>query len=160
MSVSFVDDAVTVEHLIHEITRPVGQRRASASQFSHSVNGRGNRRRAPRVNMVSSEVTVQLGDEQVSAVDFSLRGIQFRCTTRVVPGSTIMLKLRLKEEPASVALGRVMWAAFEKPSHLASPHYRVGVVFETADIRIIRALLKQSGLGQGGGDLEVVNHRA
>lgn len=158
MSVTFANDATTVEHLIHELTRPVGQRRASAAQFAQSVTGRnGNRRRAARVNLVSSDVSIKLGEEVVSAVDVSLRGIQFRCATRVVPGSTVMLSLRLKEDTPSVALGRVMWAAFERPNHVASPHYRVGVVFETADIRTIRTMLQQCGLGQGASaNLELV----
>lgn len=160
MSVTFADDAIAVDHLIHELTRPVGQRRASALQFAQSLNGRGNRRRAPRVNLVSSDVSVQLGEELVSAVDFSLRGIQFRCSTRVIPGSTMMLSLRWRNESPSVALGRVMWATFEKPNHLATPHYRVGVTFETVDVRIVRAMLQQCGLGQGASsDVEVVNHR-
>lgn len=158
MSNTFAQDAVTVEHLIHEMTRPVGQRRASASQFAHTTGGRvGNRRGAPRVNLVASNVFIQLDDEVVSAVDVSLRGIQFRCSRRVVPGSTVMLKLRYKNESPSVALGRIMWAAFERPSHVSVPHYRVGVVFEAADVRIIRAMLQQCGFGQGEtAEVEVV----
>lgn len=158
MAGTFAADAVTVEHLIHEMTRPVGQRRASASQFAQSINGRGgNRRAAPRVNLVASDVFIELGQEAVSAVDVSLRGIQFRCASRVTPGSTLLLKLRYKNESPSVALGRVMWATFERPNHASVPHYRVGVVFETADVRLIRAMLQHCGLGQGEtADVEVV----
>lgn len=146
----FANDAVTVEHLIHELTRPVGHRRALSSQFIQPTNGRsGNRRDAPRVNLVASEVSINLGDEAVSAVDVSLRGIQFRCATRVTPGSTVMLKLRYRSESPSVALGRVMWSTFERPTHVSTALYRVGVSFETADIRLIRAMLKECGLGQG-----------
>jgi len=151
MSVTYADDATAVEHLIQELCRPTGQRRgmASAAQVGNAVTVRSNRRRAPRVAMISTDATVQLGSETVTAVDFSLRGIQFRCVSRQVPGSTVMLRMRWKDENPSVALGRVMWATFEKPSHLATPHYRVGVVFETVDVRVIRAMLQQSGLDQG-----------
>jgi len=160
MSMTFANDIVTVEHLIHEITRPVGQRRASASQFAHSINGRENRRDAPRVNLVSSDVEVQLGEEFVSAVDFSLRGMQFRSLTRVVPGSTVIVSVKWKQQTPSVALGRVMWATFEKLNHLAAPHYRVGLIFETADVRTLRMMLEECGLGRGANaELEVVNHR-
>lgn len=158
MSGTFANDAVTVEHLIHEMTRPVGQRRASASQFAQSINGLGgNRRTAPRVNLVASDVSVQLGDETVCAVDVSVRGLQFRCAARVVPGSTVMLKLSYKNESPSVALGRVMWAAYERATHSSTPHYRVGIVFETADVRLIRSMLRHSGLGHGqSAEVEVV----
>ncbi len=158
MSVTFADDATAVEHLIQELSRPMGRRTAAtATQASHSLVGRSNRRRAPRINMVSSEATVQLGGETVSAVDFSLRGIQFRCATRLVPGSTVMLNLRWRQENPSIALGRVMWATFEKPSHMSTPHYRVGVVFETVDVRIIRSMLDQCGLGKmSNKDVQVV----
>lgn len=147
MPVTFADDATAVEHLIQELSRPTGGRRdtASALHVGNAVQSRSNRRRAPRVNMMSSDATVQLGSETVTAVDFSLRGIQFRCMTRLVPGSTVMISLHRKRENPSVALGRVMWATFEKPSHMATAHYRVGMVFETVDVRVIRAMLEQSG---------------
>lgn len=158
MSVTFHDDATAVEHLIQELSRPTGHRStASAMQVGNAVHARSNRRRAPRVNMMSSDATVQLGDETVTAVDFSLRGIQFRCISRLVPGSTVMLSLRWKQENPSVALGRVMWATFEKPVHMATAHYRVGVVFETVDVRIIRSMLQQSGLADmSQADVKVV----
>lgn len=157
MAVTFASDTVAVEHLIQEITRPIGHRRASTEQVKRSLMGRSNRRGAPRVNLVSSDIAVRLGNETVSGVDFSLRGIQFRCATRVVPGSTVLLNLQWREEKPAVALGRVMWATFERPTHTASPHYRVGVAFETVDTRLIRTMLQESGFGRvGTEDMEVV----
>ena len=157
MAVTFLDDATAVEHLITELGRPVG-RRGATSGFSHSA--RGNRRRSPRVNLSTSDFSVELGGEVVSGVDVSLRGIQFRCRTRLVPGSTVMLSLRQRDESPSIALGRVMWAAFERPHVHVEPHYRVGVVFETVDVRIVRNMLQQGSQGTNSRPgVEVVRDR-
>lgn len=157
MSVTFLDDATAVEHLISELARPVGRRSSGASPV---LTSRGNRRRAPRVNMAASPISVQLGDETVSGVDVSLRGIQFRCASRLVPGSTVMLGLRSGQESPSMALGRVMWATFERTSADAVPMYRVGVVFETVDVRAVRNILQQCESGRTSmGGLELVQSR-
>lgn len=160
MSVTFHDDASAVEHLIQELTRPMAAQRRGASHYvSAHMMKVGNRRRAPRLSPTTADISVQLGDETVSAVDFSLRGIQFRCETRLVPGSTIMLSLRHRTDSPSVALGRVMWATFEKINAEAVPNYRVGVVFETVDVRIIRNMLSQCSTTQPptNNAVEVVN---
>ena len=162
MSVTFHDDASAVEHLIQELSRPaMAQRRGSSHYVSTHMMKVGNRRRAPRLNPANADISVQLGEETVNAVDFSLRGIQFRCTSRLVPGSTVMLSLRNRNESPSVALGRVMWATFEKINADATPNYRVGVVFETVDVRIIRNMLSQCSNAQPAATsgVEVVHGR-
>lgn len=154
-----LEDAVAVDHLIQEIGRPMGaQRTASVSEFRRSMEPKSNRRGAPRVNLVASDVIVQVEDHVVNAVDFSLHGVQFRSALRAAPGSSLVLNIRWRQESSSVALGRVMWATFEKPSKLVEAHYRVGVAFENSDIRTIRAILNKCGLGQSF-DVQVVHTR-
>lgn len=158
MSVTFVEDDF-FEGMIQDIARPLDLRRtASASQFNRSLSPKSNRRTAPRVNLVASDVVVVVDDQVVNAVDFSLRGIQFRSNIRLVPGSTVMLSIRWGKDLHSMALGRVMWATFEKPGRLVEPHYRVGTEFDSADVRAIRAMLERCGLGRPV-DVEVVHSR-
>lgn len=160
MSVTFgEEDAVAIDHLIQQIGRPVGTRRsASGSEFTRSIMAKSNRRGAPRVNLVASDVIVQVENQVVNAVDFSLHGVQFRSTLRVAPGNSIVMNIRWRQEAASMALGRVMWATFEKPSKLVEAHYRVGVSFESSDMRTIRTILDRCGLGRSF-DVQVVQSR-
>lgn len=160
MSVTFgEEDAVAIDHLIQQIGRPVGSRRtASGSELTRSIMAKSNRRGAPRVNLVASDVTLQVENHVVNAVDFSLHGVQFRSTMRVAPGNSIVMNIRWRQEAASMALGRVMWATFEKPGKLVEAHYRVGVSFESSDMRTIRTILDRCGLGRSF-DVQVVQSR-
>ena len=161
MSVTFgVEDTQAVDFLIREMSRPLGaQRLASGTEFSRSLSRKANRRRGgPRVNLVSSEVTLVVDNQIVNGVDFSLSGVQFRSARRLSPGHALMLNIRWRQDPASVALGRVMWATFERPNRLVEPHYRVGVAFENSDVRTLRALLDKCGLGRNV-DIQLVQSR-
>lgn len=160
MSVMFgEEDAVAVDHLIQHIGRPVGSHRtASGAEFMRSIAAKSNRRGSPRVNLVASDVIVQVENQVVNAVDFSLHGVQFRSSMRAAPGNSIVMNIRWRQESSSMALGRVMWATFEKPSKLVEAHYRVGVSFESSDLRTIRAILNKCGLGRAF-DVQVVQSR-
>jgi hypothetical protein len=153
----FANDEATIEHLVQEVARPlVPRRKASTTEFARAVTPEKNRRRAPRVNLVRSEVVLQIDQQVVTGVDFSLRGLQFRSATRLVPGSTVLLNIRWRDEKTLAALARVMWATFEKTSHLVDPHYRVGVSLEASDFRAVRELLERCGLGRTP-DVEIVH---
>ena len=65
------------------------------------------------------------------------------------------MTIRWRDDKASMALGRVMWATFEKSTKVSDPHYRVGVVLESADVRTVRAILERCGLGHTP-DVEIV----
>jgi len=150
MSVTFAEeDALAIDHLIREMSRPLGsQRAASMTEFSRALSSRSSRRGAPRVNLVASDITLQVDEQVVNGVDFSVRGVQFRSLARMTPGRTLVLNIRWRQEPSSVALGRVMWSTFERPNRMVDPHYRVGVAFENADVRGLRLLLERCGLGR------------
>ena len=157
MSGVFANDDATVEHLVQEVARPlVPRRKASTTEFARSVTPEKNRRHSPRVNLVRSEVVLQVDNEVATGVDFSLRGLQFRCPTRLVPGSTVLLNIRWREEKTLAALGRVMWATFEKTATLVDPHYRVGVSLEASDFRAVRDILERCGLGRRP-DVEIIH---
>ena len=149
-----------VEYLIQELALPVGGRRsATQSEFHRSLDPSSNRRDGQRVNLVGSDLIVRVDNDVVNGVDFSLRGLQFRVSRRLAPGSSVVASLIWPGHESSAALSRVMWAQFERPSRLAEPHYRIGVGFENSDLRAIRSLLERCGLGRNF-DLHVVYSRS
>ena len=138
-----------VEYLIQELALPVSSRRAATqSEFHRSLDPRSNRRDGQRVSLVGSDIIVRVDNEVVNGVDLSLRGLQFRVSQRLAPSTSVLATLIWPGHESSVALSRVMWVQFERPSRLAEPHYRVGVGFEKADVRAIRSLLERCGLGR------------
>lgn len=148
-----------VEYLIQELALPVGGRRAAThSEFHRSLDPSSNRRDGQRVSLVGSDLIVRVDNDVVNGVDFSLRGLQFRMSRRLAPGSSVLATLIWPGHETSVVLSRVMWALFERPSRLAEPHYRVGVGFESSDVPAIRSLLERCGLGRNF-DLRVVYSR-
>lgn len=140
-----IEDAA-LQELIQELALPI-RRRTSASQheLTRSFSAGSNRRRAPRIDLVESDVVVEVEKAIVRPVDFSLRGVQFHIDSRLVPGSSVTMRIRQGGD-ASAALGRVMWAAFEKVGQQTTPYYRVGVVLENTDVRTVRAILARCGL--------------
>ncbi len=155
----FRDDGAAVDQLIQEIARPLGPRRGvPMSEFTRSVAPRANRRRTPRVCLATTDVVVQINKQVVNGIDFSLQGIQLRSGIRLVPGATVTMNIQWREGVPSMALGRVMWATFERPNRLTEPHYRVGVVFESSDFRAIRSILERCGLGRPV-DVEILRSR-
>ena len=158
MPASGIQDA-EVEYLIQELALPIGGRRAATqAEFHRSLDAASNRRDGQRVSLIGSELVVRVDDEVVNGVDLSLRGLQFRVSRRLAPGSSVVASLLWPGHETSAALSRVMWAHFERPSRSAEPHYRVGVGFENFNVRGVRALLERCGLGRNP-DLHVVYSR-
>lgn len=155
---STVEDALAIESLIQELALPIGRGRSSVRHFDPSVAGpTRNRRRAPRVNLVADDVVVLIDGESVSVVDFSVGGIQVRSNTRLMPGSTVMLTIQWRDDQkSSVALGRVLWAVFEKPHMFAQPHYRLGALFEQSNVQMLRQMVARYELSHWDRAVEVV----
>jgi hypothetical protein len=148
MSFSSADHSA-LEHLIQEVAIPIGNRRGmSTPEFLRSLRPESNRRRSPRVDLGESDVIIRVENQIVRPVDFSLRGVQFHSDSRLAPGMSVMMHIQSQQDEKVLALGKVMWAAFEKAAMRAEPHYRTGVLLENADLRTIRSILARCGLGQ------------
>jgi hypothetical protein len=120
--------------------------RAQRAYHSQTVVPSASRRRAPRAG-VGSDVLIQVDGADVLAVDVSLGGLQICSHTRIPLGRTVMTSLRWRgEDKATIALARVVWTMTEEPHRLSSPQFRLGAAFETADFRMIRAILSRCGL--------------
>lgn len=158
------DDRLGVEALVQELMHPVQKSHAAASRPPHSPTAttrRHNRRHTERVSLVATDVVVTIEHENVSVVDLSVGGIQFRTNRRVVPGATVMLNVHWRDNGrTSLALGRVIWAIYEKPARFSYPHYRVGALFEQSDLALLRTVVQRYGLTGTGPDVEVVDQRA
>jgi hypothetical protein len=154
-----LSDANVLQHLIQEVAIPIGARRTmSTTEFIRSLSPESNRRRAPRVDLGESDVVVQIENELVRPLDFSIRGVQVQSESRLVPGSSVVMHIRWQEEERLMALGRVMWASFEKAARQAAPLYRSGVLLENADLKAVRSILARCGLGQSV-DVRVIYSR-
>lgn len=141
-------EEIVVEGLIHGYAEAVHESTPVDREWQPVVSRppRHERRRGERLTRMAADVVVTVEQEQVGVVDLSAGGIQFRTKTRLTPGSTVMLRVRWRgDQYVSLALGRVMWATFEKPSTLSAADYRIGVLFEQFDIPKFKEVARRYG---------------
>jgi PilZ domain len=155
-------DFPSIDPRIQEIADPIRSRQeALQAEVPKARDVRlGNRRNLTRVSPAPSDLVVHLNGESVSVVDFSMRGLQLRFTPRFAPGTTVMVRIRWRDEQqATMALARVLWITFERSHRFAVPQHRVGAIFDTVDLRMIRAILSRCGLGTGPPGVEIDHFR-
>lgn len=157
-----LDERIMMDERIQDLAEPVECAAPRSWPPARAQSGRPwrNRRRSERVNMVSSEVLVSIDQEPANVIDLSVGGIQFRTNHRLTPGSTVLLHILWRDEGrSSLALGRVVWAIYEKPARFTSAHYRVGAWLEQSDVSSFRRVVQRFGVRTTNSAIEVVSHR-
>jgi hypothetical protein len=102
------------------------------------------RPRDPRIVMVGSGYRARLDGQPTSIVNLSLSGAQLRGPARVLPDQPAIIKIGwpLGEHLLCTVLARVRWVQFEPAGDESC--YRVGMSFETWDVRQLKDILRHS----------------
>ena len=76
-------------------------------------------------------------------MNLSLTGAQLRGSVRVLPDQPAVVKIGWPQDDLPcTALARVRWVQFEPDSLTESGLYRVGLAFETWDVRSLRDIMR------------------
>lgn len=118
-----------------EILRdPRAQRRAAAD-----------RPRAKRVAMIGSGYRAVIDGRNVSLINLSLSGAQIRGPIRVARDQPITVKIGWPQDELScTAIARVRWVLVEPESSKDEEICRIGLAFETWDVRALREIMQHS----------------
>jgi hypothetical protein len=101
-----------------------------------------NRRGALRLHMQGTGYRGVIDDRPVALIDLSVSGVQTRGPFRVRPDQSIIFKIGWPQDKLScTALGRVQWVRFEPARPEADASYRIGLAFETWDVRLLREIM-------------------
>jgi hypothetical protein len=99
--------------------------------------------RAQRVGMLGSGYRAVIDGQQVALVNLSLSGAQLRGSIRVLPDQPMIVKIGWpQDEAACTAIARVRWVQFEPDPSKNSGLYRVGLAFETWDVRGLKEIMR------------------
>jgi hypothetical protein len=100
------------------------------------------RPRDQRVRMIGSGYRAVIDEEPAALVNLSLTGAQLRGWMRVAPDQPAIVKIGWPQDDLPcTALARVRWVQFEPDPSMESGLYRVGVAFETWDVRTLRDIM-------------------
>jgi hypothetical protein len=112
------------------------QRRAASGRSSL-------RPRDQRVRMIGSGYRAVIDGKPAALVNLSLTGAQLRGTVRVLPDQPAIITIGWPQDDLPcTALARVRWVQFEPDSSMESGLYRVGIAFETWDVRTLRDIMR------------------
>jgi hypothetical protein len=112
------------------------QRRAADGRLSL-------RPRDQRVRMIGSGYRAVIDGNPAALVNLSLTGAQLRGTVRVLPDQPAIIRIGWPQDDLRcTALARVRWVQFEPDSSMESGLYRVGMAFETWDVRTLRDIMR------------------
>jgi PilZ domain len=101
------------------------------------------RPRDQRVRMIGSGYRAVIDGKPAALVNLSLTGAQLRGTVRVLPDQPAIIKIGWPHDDLPcTALARVRWVQFEPDSSMESGLYRVGIAFETWDVRTLRDIMR------------------
>jgi len=101
------------------------------------------RPRDQRVHMIGSGYRAVIDGKPAALVNLSLTGAQLRGTVRVLPDQPAIVKIGWPQDDLPcTALARVRWVQFEPDSSMESGLYRVGIAFETWDVRTLRDIMR------------------
>jgi hypothetical protein len=92
--------------------------------------------RAVRLHMEGTGYRATLDDETVSLTNLSLSGVLVRSQTSAVPGPPMIFKIGWPQDRRGcAAIGRVRWVRFDPAKRQEEATYRIGLAFETWDVR-------------------------
>jgi hypothetical protein len=81
-----------------------------------------------------------IDDQAVSLINLSLSGVLVRGP--VLPTQSIIFKIGWPQDSVwCTALGRVRWARFERSNGQDEAAYRIGLEFETWDVRRLKEIM-------------------
>lgn len=134
--------------LILPLAAPVWEQDADA-WFSDPnalrVDGAASRPRDRRVGMVGSGYRAVIDGRQAALINLSLSGAQLRGPIRVRPDQPTIVKIGWpRDNQLCTAIARVRWVQFEPDSSSGEGLYRVGLAFETWDVKGLKAILIRS----------------
>jgi hypothetical protein len=99
--------------------------------------------RDQRLRMVGSGYRAQIDGKPAALVNLSLSGVQLRGSLRVLPDQPAIVNIGWpQDDDPCTALARVRWVQFEPGSLMDSGLYRVGLAFETWDVRTLRDIMR------------------
>jgi hypothetical protein len=100
------------------------------------------RPRDQRVGMLGSGYRAVIDGRQAALINLSLSGAQLRGPIRVRPDQPTIVKIGWpKDNQLCTAIARVRWVQFEPDSSSGEGLYRVGLAFETWDVKSLKAIL-------------------
>jgi hypothetical protein len=100
------------------------------------------RPRDRRVGMLGSGYRAAIDGRQAALINLSLSGAQLRGPVRVRPDQPTIVKIGwTKDDLLCTAIARVRWVQFEPDASSGEGLYRVGLAFETWDVKRLKAML-------------------
>jgi PilZ domain-containing protein len=104
------------------------------------------RQRARRVGMVGAGYRAVIDGRHVALINLSLSGAQVRSSMRVLRDQPAIVKIGWpQDEQLSAAIARVRWVELEAEGSTDERIYRVGLAFETWDVRGLKEIMRHCG---------------
>jgi hypothetical protein len=109
----------------------------------HDPGRASQRPRDRRVGMVGAGYRAVLDGQPAALINLSMSGVQLRGVTRVRPDQPAIVKIGWPQDNLlCTALARVRWVQFEPDPTRSESLYRVGMAFETWDVRELREIMR------------------
>jgi hypothetical protein len=103
------------------------------------------RPRARRVAMLGSGYRAVIDGKHMALINLSLSGAQIRGPIRVLPDQPITVNIGWPQDELScTAIARVRWVIVEPESSNDEEICRIGLAFETWDVRALREIMQHS----------------
>lgn len=103
------------------------------------------RARADRVGMFGSGYRVVVDERLVALVNLSLSGAQVRGPIQVSRDQPLIFKIGWPQDrEACAAIARVRWVSLESEEAERDTIYRMGLAFETWDVRRLKEIIRHS----------------
>jgi len=100
------------------------------------------RARAERVGMLGSGYRVLVEERQVGLVNLSTSGAQIRGAIQAARDQPLIFKIGWPQDrDACAAIARVRWVTLETEEAQRDAIYRVGLAFETWDVRRLKEII-------------------
>ncbi len=110
-----------------------------------TIEEAASRPRDPRVAMLGSGYRAAIDGRQAALINLSISGAQLRGPARVRPEQPAIVKIGWpKDNLLCTAIARVRWVQFEPDPASGAGLYRVGLAFETWDVKGLKAILSRS----------------
>jgi PilZ domain len=104
------------------------------------------RPRARRVGMVGAGYRAVIDGQHVALINLSLSGAQIRSSMRVLRDQPAIVKIGWpQDDQLCAAIARVRWVELESDHSNDERIYRVGLAFETWDVRGLKEIMRHCG---------------
>ena len=118
---------------------PEARREAAGGPLVH-------RPRARRVGMVGAGYRAVVDGQHVALINLSLSGAQVRSSMSVLRDQPAIVKIGWpQDDQLCAAIARVRWVELESEGSNDERVYRVGLAFETWDVRGLKEIMRHCG---------------